>query len=132
MLFRSIDNRLRIVLDGGQAPTATVGQLIIEEQADQTVYAKIHEITQESGSYVIYCVDYTGDYNATFTAGAEVMIKDSLLDEAFETVTINSNNGSVTLGNYVPFSGDLLHFVDFDPIERQPDRKEKIKFVFDF
>lgn len=128
----TIDNRMRIVIDGGSAPLASVGQYLVEEQTDQTIHARIHEITQESGSYVIYCVDYTGDYNANFTLGAELKVKDSLTSESFETVTINNNSGSVTLGNYVPFTGDLLHFVDFDPIERQPDRKEKIKFVFDF
>lgn len=126
----TIDNRMRVVIDG--TPIATIGQYLVEEQADQTVYAKIHEITQENGSYVFYLVDYTGDYNATFTEGATVKVKDSVLADAFENVTINSNSGSVTPGNYVPFTGDLLHFVDFSPIERQPDRKEKIKFVFDF
>jgi len=47
-------------------------------------------------------------------------------------VTINSSSGSITYGTYVPFSGDLLHFVDFAAISRDADRKEKIKFVFDF
>lgn len=126
----TIDNRMRVVIDG--TPVATVGQFLVEEQNGQTVYAKIHEITQENGSYVMYLVDYTGDYNATFTEGATVKVKDSVLAETFENVTINNSSGSVTAGNYVPFTGDLLHFVDFSPIERQADRKEKIKFVFDF
>ena len=126
----TFDNRMRIVVDG--TPVATVGQFIVEEQTNQTVYAKIHEIAQENGTYVFYVVDYTGDYNATFTPGATVKVKDSVASNTFENVTINSNSGSVTAGKYVPFTGDLLHFVDFSAIERQPDRKEKIKFVFDF
>jgi hypothetical protein len=38
----------------------------------------------------------------------------------------------VNTGKYVDYSGDLLHFVDFDAIAREPERREKIKFVFDF
>lgn len=126
----TIDNRMRIVVDG--TPVATVGQYMVQEYEDQIVYAKIQEITQENGSYVIYVVDYTGDFNKTFTPGATVKIKDEVLSSSSENVVINSNSGSVTPGNYVPFTGELLHFVDFSAIERQPDRKEKIKFVFDF
>ena len=72
-------------------------------------------------------VDYTGDYSTTFEAG-EANVKtepDSLISNDF---TINT----ITPGNYVPYSGEIYHFVDFNPIERQPDTKEKVKFVFDF
>ena len=126
----TIDNRMRIVVDG--TPIATVGQLLVEVQPNQTVYAKIHQVTVENGSSVLYLVDYTGDYNSTFTEGATVQVKDTLLADEFENVTINNNSGSVIQGKYVPFTGDILHFVDFGAIERLPDRKEKIKFVFDF
>jgi len=64
--------------------------------------------------------------------GATLSAKDTLVGLTTETVTINSSSGSITYGTYVPFSGELLHFVDFAAISRDADRKEKIKFVFDF
>ncbi len=131
--FRStMDNRLKIKITGSTSPNVTVGQYLVEQQATQMIHARVHEVKQESGDWYIYCVDYTGDFNSTFTLGATLSAKDTLVGATTETVTINSSSGSITYGTYVPFSGDLLHFVDFAAISRDADRKEKIKFVFDF
>jgi len=126
----SFDNRLRLELTA--SPNATVGQYIIEEKSNQTIYGIIHEIKQENGVWVVYLVDYTADFNKSFTQSAQVKIKTELSDTAFETATINNTNTAIQVGNYVPFSGKLLHFVDFDAITRSESRKEKVKFVFDF
>jgi len=128
----TMDNRLKIKITGSTAPNVTVGQYLVEQQATQMIHARVHEVKQESGDWYIYCVDYTGDFNSTFTLGATLSAKDTLVGSTTETVTINSSSGSITYGTYVPFSGDLLHFVDFAAISRDADRKEKIKFVFDF
>lgn len=128
----TVDNRLRLQIVGSSAPNVTVGQYLVEVQTDQTVHARVHQVKQEDGNYVIYCVDYAGDFNANFTVGATLSVKDTLSGNTTETVTINNTSASVQLGNYIPFTGDLLHFVDFDAITRDADRKEKIKFVFDF
>ena len=128
----TMDNRLKIKITGSTSPNVTVGQYLVEQQATQMIHARVHEVKQESGDWYIYCVDYTGDFNSTFTLGATLSAKDTLVGATTETVTINSSSGSITYGTYVPFSGDLLHFVDFAAISRDADRKEKIKFVFDF
>jgi hypothetical protein len=128
----TMDNRLKIKITGSTAPNVNVGQYLVEQQATQMIHARVHEVKQENSVWYIYCVDYTGDFNSTFTLGATLSAKDTLVGLTTETVTINSSSGSITYGTYVPFSGELLHFVDFAAISRDADRKEKIKFVFDF
>ena len=126
----TFDNRLRLELTS--EPNASVGQYVIEEKSDQIVYGIIHEIKQENGVWVVYLVDYTADFNETFTQNAQLQIKDSLTADAFEIATINNSDTAIQTGDYIPFSGELLHFVDFQPITRSANRKEKVKFVFDF
>jgi hypothetical protein len=76
-------------------------------------------------------VDYTGNFKNKFQTGS-IKVKDSLSDTSSTTLNINNASTDVTYGNYSPYSGKVLHFVDFDPIQRQAARKEKIKFIFDF
>lgn len=126
-----IDNRMALTAntDIRTDVIATNSYVYQTKSGGEVVEGRIHEILYDSDTdtTTIYLVDYTGDYNTTFEAG-EANVKtepDSLISNDF---TINT----VTPGNYVPYSGEIYHFVDFNPIERQPDTKEKVKFVFDF
>ena len=59
-------------------------------------------------------------------------MKSSLAQTTATTLSINNASTDVVYGKYTPYTGELLHYVDFDPITRQLERKEKIKFIFDF
>lgn len=126
-----IDNRMIMTAntDIRTDVIATNSYVYQTKSGGEVVEGIIHEIAYDSNTDIttIYLVDYTGDYSTTFEAG-EANVKtepDSLISNDF---TINT----ITPGNYVPYSGEIYHFVDFNPIERQPDTKEKVKFVFDF
>ena len=75
--------------------------------------------------------DYYGDFKNTFQTGI-ISVKANLSTTTASTLTINNASTDVTYGKYSPYTGQVLHFVDFDPIQRQATRKEKIKFIFDF
>ena len=76
----------------------------------------------------LYLVDYYGDFEHKFQKGI-FYIKEA----ESSTVSINTLNvEDIDYGEYEPYSGDLLHFIDFSPITREADKSEKIKFTFDF
>ena len=126
-----IDNRMVLTANTDiRTDVITTNSYVYQTKSGgEVVEGKIHEISYDSNTDIttMYLVDYTGDYNTTFEAGdANVKTEpDSLITNDF---TINT----VTPGNYTPYSGEIYHFVDFTAIERQPDTKEKVKFVFDF
>lgn len=126
----TIDNRMVMTASGNvTSDIIAVDSIITQEVDGETVSGVIHELQYDinTDSTTIHLVDYVGAYASTFTTGS-VTVKTSATSADSSTITINS----VTQGNYETYSGDLLHFVDFEQVERQPDRKEKIKFVFDF
>jgi hypothetical protein len=98
----------------------------------ETIKGLIHESVYSSGgnATLIFTVDNTGDFQNNFLPG-KVEIKATEQSQSGNTLTINSFD-HISYGSYVPYSGELLHYIDFSPIERQPQTKEKIKFLFDF
>jgi hypothetical protein len=103
------------------------------DPGDEILSAKIHESVYDSGSdtTTIYLVDYYGNFENTFQKGT-IYVKSSLAQTTATTLSINNASTDVVYGKYTPYTGELLHYVDFDPITRQLERKEKIKFIFDF
>ena len=103
------------------------------DSGDEIISAKIHQVVYDSttNATTIYLVDYIGDFENSFQKGT-IYIKDLLSDSSARTMIINNANTDIVYGKYVTYSGDLLHYIDFDPITRQLERKEKIKFIFDF
>ena len=103
------------------------------DEGDEIITAKIHQSVYDSGLDVttIYIVDYVGDFENKFQNGT-IYIRTSLTAASAYTLSINNASTDIAYGKYVAYTGDLLHYIDFDPITRQIDRKEKIKFIFDF
>jgi hypothetical protein len=130
------DNRTSIVISGNHTATALAGYYVQQTVAldsvnSETITARIHESVFSGGNTTIYLVDYYGDFKNTFQTGG-ISIKANLSTTTASTLNINNASTDVTYGKYSPYSGEVLHFVDFDPIQRQATRKEKIKFIFDF
>lgn len=127
----TFDNRIEVALDGDFTSIIEENNFLTQFNADndETLTSLIHEISYDSiaNSTILQLVDYDGDFISVFQAG-NAEVKSSLDTTDFELVTISS----VSDRKYVPFSGKLLHFIDFDPVERLPSRKERIKFIFDF
>ena len=127
----SLDNRMEVRVSGDISSAVSADQIVEQTVGNETFRAIIHEVKYTTGSpgYTsLFLVDYVGDHNATFATGS-IDIKDSVTSDVTGTYSINN---VVNTGKYVDYSGDLLHFVDFDAIAREPERREKIKFVFDF
>ena len=127
----SLDNRMEVRISGDVSSAVSANQIVEQTVGNETFRAVIHEVKYTTGSpghTSLFLVDYVGDHNATFVTG-NIDIKDSATSDITGTYSINN---VVNTGKYVDYSGDLLHFVDFDAIAREPERREKIKFVFDF
>lgn len=127
----SLDNRMEVRVSGDISSSVSANQIVEQTVGNETFRAVIHEVKYTTGSpghTSLFLVDYVGDHNATFATG-NIDIKDSVTSDVTGTYSINN---VVNTGKYVDYSGDLLHFVDFDAIAREPERREKIKFVFDF
>ena len=105
--------------------TATDGGTIVTGEGN-TVGATF---TSESDTEVSL-VDYRGSFKSKLQIGP-IQIRSTLTAANVSTDSINTTD-TITYGSYNEFSGELLHFMDFDPIERTATRKEKIKFIFDF
>ena len=130
------DNRTSIVISGDHTATAIAGHYVQQTVAldttnNETITARIHESVFSGGNTTIHLVDYYGDFKNTFQTGI-ILVKANLSTTTASTLTINNASTDVTYGKYSPYSGQVLHFVDFDAIQRQVTRKEKIKFIFDF
>jgi hypothetical protein len=130
------DNRTSIVISGDHTATATAGHYVqqtiaLDDINSETITTRIHESVYSGGNTTIYLVDYYGDFKNTFQTG-NILVKANLATTTASTLAINNASNDVTYGKYSPYSGQVLHFVDFDPIQRQATRKEKIKFIFDF
>jgi len=128
----TLDNRMKVYIDGDLRASNLTSYFITQTVNNENIHAKIHEVEYDSVAQTstLHLVDYVGAWAGTFQAG-KVEVKQTLDAGQADTYDINtvSNND---LGLYTDYSGDLLHYVDFDPIERQFGRREKIKFVFDF
>ena len=134
------DNRTVITIADNVTSTAVVGSYITQSVAlsggtgteSETVIGRIHESVYDgSTNTLIYLVDYSGDFQNTYQSG-DVYVRTTPTSTSGNPLSINNASTDVVYGKYSPYAGEILHFVDFDPIQRQADRKEKIKFIFDF
>lgn len=106
-------------------PTSIVNREVLTAVINRADYDGVNDIT------TLRVTDYTNDNNSDFIIGVGsplVRIRRTYDSQALASFTINSMED----GAYVPLSGSLYHFADFDPITRQADTTEKIKFIFDF
>jgi len=129
----SFDNRMKLYVSGDITAKDYIGKTIKQTNGEDVVTGVIHEMEYMSleDTTAIYLVDYVGDYAQTFTAGTIEIVLDTQDTIKSDTLTINTVS-ETDQGLYTDYSGDLLHYVDFDAIERQQGRREKVKFVFDF
>ena len=115
----------------GSTKTGTVTVVVdnlSDDHDEEIVTAKIHESKVNGANTDIYLVDYYGDFESKLQEG-NIRIKNSPNATTATTVSINS---TITYGSYDPYTGELLHFIDFSPITRVESRREKVKFTFDF
>ena len=115
----------------GSTKTGTVTVVVdnlSDDHDEEIVTAKIHESKVNGANTDIYLVDYYGDFESKLQEG-NIRIKNSPNATTATTVSINS---TITYGSYDPYTGELLHFIDFSPITRVENRREKVKFTFDF
>ncbi len=99
----------------------------------ETITAKVHQsdfITSPSEVTKVYFTDYTGPFKSKIHPGP-ITIKNRADSAGGDTININTFS-NIEHGDYVPYTGQLLHYLDFSPIERTATTKEKIKFLFDF
>lgn len=120
------------VLGGDVTSLIDIGYYLVQDSTvgrDETVYAKIHDFTydEENDLTEIYLIDYDNPASGRLRSG-ETIIKEQLNSNAGATTTINS----IDDGDYITRTGELYHFVSFDPITRTNDNIEKVKFIFDF
>ena len=101
------------------------------DTGDEVITAKIHQSVVAGGNTTMHLVDYYGAFENKFHKGP-IYVKADLVTLTTSELSINNASTDVVYGKYVPYTGDLLHYIDFDPITRQLERKEKIKFIFDF
>lgn len=95
----------------------------------EIITGRIHELKlDEDGNTEIRMVDYYGGHKSKFHQG-KFYIKSTPTSTSFIN---NMTATSIVYGPLDPYSGELLHFIDFTPIERLQDKNEKIKFTFDF
>ena len=106
--------------------------VLIQGEDQEVIKAKIHESTFDVSTNItkIYLVDYYGDFRSKLHTG-NIRIKQTETAENASTLSINSYS-DIEYGPYIPYTGDLLHFIDFAPITRAANTREKVKFTFDF
>jgi hypothetical protein len=110
-----------------------VDSVSIDEDGE-TITGKVHEVVVDSttnpSTTKVYLVDCFGNFKSRLHPGI-LRIKDTATSTNATTIAINSFN-DISYGQYNTYSGDLLHYIDFAPIERKVDTREKVKFTFDF
>ena len=124
------DNRTLLIINGVQLTDlqASVGFHVSQTIGTQTVSGTIHQITKIGGNTQLYIVDAVGPYSAEFSTGSFSIKQTSTSTNTTYVGTINT----ITLDKYTPYTGEVMHFVDFDPITRTETSKEKVKLIFDF
>lgn len=123
----SFDNRMEIAVAGDITSNAlaVVGNTVEQTISGETFVGVIHEVGTYGGtSTTLYLADYKGTGSGTIAAGSAI-IKDT---NSIFNIVINN----VTAGDYETYTGEVLNFVDFSPITRDADSREKIKLIFDF
>ena len=130
--FTSSFSSVQSDFDGNVSVSIDITQYDSSSEYDEIVRGKIHQVEVVSTNTVISVTDYIGDFQNNFMPG-NVYIKTLQSSSSVPTSVITINSFSeIVYGTYNPYSGELLHFIDFSPITRQTDRREKVKFTFDF
>ena len=120
---------------GSEATLAKVTTKVDREDVEydysvEVLRARVHASSYSAATQktTISLVDYYGDFESDFQPGV-IYINEK------ESSTVSINNviaENIIYGEYQVYSGDLLHFIDFSPIERTASTIEKVKFTFDF
>ena len=101
---------------------------ISADEEEEIITAKVHDSVYDGTTNTkIYLVDYYGDFESKVQLG-NIRIKSTASSSNATTISINT----IEYGDYDPYSGELLHFIDFAPIPRYASTIEKVKFTFDF
>ena len=106
---------------------------------DEIVKAKVHEVvvvaldpsSPEVLTTTIRLAHYSGAFKNSIIPGNLYTKTVESASVPTSVITINSFS-EITKGAYVPYSGELLHFINFAPIPRLEGQREKVKFTFDF
>lgn len=127
----TFDNRVKITINSDVEADFPVNAFVTQEIGSQEVQGTVHEVEWDEQEQVtnIWLHDTIGTYSAQFTSNLPCEVRPSFESSQRPSTFIINN---VVTELYEPYSGQLLHFVNFEPIERTPDRREKIKLVFDF
>lgn len=134
----TFDNRVVLVLIGILTEAqAAAGFYVTQTENGETCSGVIHEVEFVEGGVapenpdvtLLHLTDTSGTFRKQFNNSQPIVIKET---EGSTSTTYSGNINSVTLNTYIPYSGELLHFVDFDPITRTDSSKEKVKLIFDF
>jgi len=126
---KTVDMRMSITLDGDQTGSISENMILEQEDAnEELVLAKVHEVVFNDPDTTVYLYDFINDGNSTFQPGTVRVRNNNPNQSLLLTATINTVTESV----YTPFSGDVLHFTNFDQIERSVDNTERAIFVLDF
>lgn len=139
ILPSSFDNRVKLQFTSVLTDTdVQVGYYVSQTDADgETCSGIVHEVellSSQGDSAVdttkLHIVDFSGAYNKQFTpSSTNLEIRET---PTSASTTYSNPINSVTYNPYQTYTGELLHFVDFDPITRTPESKEKVKLIFDF
>jgi len=97
---------------------------------EETITGIVHSYDSSVSPGIMKIVSYYGDFESKFHSGS-IKIKDTVDSTTGSTFSINSFS-DISYGQYSPYSGEVLHFIDFSPITREKTTREKIKFTFDF
>ena len=129
---QTFDARNKAYVLGDITSLIKIGYYLVQDSTvarDEMVYAKIHDFAYDEDDNIteIFLIDYDNPATGRIRTGAAI-IKAELNSEFSTVTTINS----IDDGDYITRSGELYHFVSFDPITRTKDNIEKVKFIFDF
>jgi len=132
------DNRVGItvgeVLDASQVAVGSVVKQASSYDIDGNpvgteVVGIVHEVKALPEATGLFIVNNVGAYSKEFEAGTFQIF-------AAEGNANTSYQGSISTisrrHKYNKYSGEVMHFVDFDPITRTATSKEKVKLIFDF
>ena len=132
------DNRVGItvgeVLDASQVVVGSVVKQASSYDIDGNpvgteVVGIVHEVRALPEATGLFIVDNVGTYSKEFATGDfQIFANEGDANTSYQG-TIFAVNAQ---HKYNKYSGEVMHFVDFDPITRTATSKEKVKLIFDF
>jgi len=103
----------------------------------ECIVAQIHDIVYDEtlNKTYVYLVDHYGDFMHKLHRG-NFFIVDTPTSYTVgydgNTSINNKTAEDVSYGSLDAYSGDVLHYIDFNPVARNANKNENIKFTFDF